>query len=179
MARLFTRRAASLNSLGINPASPGAEAMMSGGYTPGESRFADPRRRAELDRAVRVAALCLLAADARARHSRGYDGHKYRDRDHDLGASRTRRARAQRSRSMSASTSSSPGGCGAGAGAPADVDRQLTFLVTNTGNGNEPFALAVDALLPATSSIRPMRACTSTRTLGATSRASTRRTRPA
>ena len=32
--------------------------------------------------------------------------------------------------------------------APADVDRQLTFLVTNTGNGNEAFALAVDALLP-------------------------------
>ncbi len=31
--------------------------------------------------------------------------------------------------------------------APADVDRVLTFLITNTGNGNEAFALAVDALL--------------------------------
>jgi len=31
--------------------------------------------------------------------------------------------------------------------APADVDRQLTFLVTNTGNGFEAFALAVDALV--------------------------------
>jgi uncharacterized repeat protein (TIGR01451 family) len=31
--------------------------------------------------------------------------------------------------------------------APADADRLLTFLVTNTGNGNEAFALAVDALL--------------------------------
>jgi uncharacterized repeat protein (TIGR01451 family) len=31
--------------------------------------------------------------------------------------------------------------------APADVDRLLTFLVTNTGNGNEAFAVAVDALL--------------------------------
>jgi uncharacterized repeat protein (TIGR01451 family) len=30
---------------------------------------------------------------------------------------------------------------------PADVDRRLTFLVTNTGNGNEAFALAVDLLL--------------------------------
>ena len=31
--------------------------------------------------------------------------------------------------------------------APTDVDRQLTFLITNTGNGNEAFALAVDTLL--------------------------------
>ncbi|MBM4337507.1 MAG: hypothetical protein FJ108_16595 [Deltaproteobacteria bacterium] len=29
--------------------------------------------------------------------------------------------------------------------APADVDRLLTFLVTNTGNGSESFALSVDA----------------------------------
>jgi uncharacterized repeat protein (TIGR01451 family) len=32
--------------------------------------------------------------------------------------------------------------------APADVDRLLTFLVTNAGNGNESFSLAVDALVP-------------------------------
>jgi uncharacterized repeat protein (TIGR01451 family) len=31
--------------------------------------------------------------------------------------------------------------------APGDVDRVLTFLLTNAGNGNEAFALAVDALL--------------------------------
>jgi len=31
--------------------------------------------------------------------------------------------------------------------APGDVDRQLTFLVTNIGNGNEAFALAVDTIL--------------------------------
>ena len=31
--------------------------------------------------------------------------------------------------------------------APADVDRQLTFRITNTGNGNEAFALAIDALV--------------------------------
>ena len=31
--------------------------------------------------------------------------------------------------------------------APADVDRRLTFLVTNTGNGNETFSLAIDALI--------------------------------
>jgi uncharacterized repeat protein (TIGR01451 family) len=31
--------------------------------------------------------------------------------------------------------------------APADLDRLLTFQLTNTGNGNEAFALAVDALL--------------------------------
>ncbi len=32
--------------------------------------------------------------------------------------------------------------------APADVDRQLAFLITNTGNGNEAFALSIDALIP-------------------------------
>lgn len=31
--------------------------------------------------------------------------------------------------------------------APADVDRVLTFLITNTGNGNEAFSLAADPLL--------------------------------
>jgi len=31
--------------------------------------------------------------------------------------------------------------------APADVDRQLTFLVTNVGNGNESFSIAVDTLV--------------------------------
>ncbi len=31
--------------------------------------------------------------------------------------------------------------------APADVDRLLTFLLTNAGNGNEAFALVVDALV--------------------------------
>ncbi len=31
--------------------------------------------------------------------------------------------------------------------APSDVDRVLTFLVTNTGNGSEAFALALDAAL--------------------------------
>ncbi|MEX2207311.1 MAG: hypothetical protein WEF50_13870 [Myxococcota bacterium] len=31
--------------------------------------------------------------------------------------------------------------------APADLDRQLTFQLTNTGNGSEAFALAVDALV--------------------------------
>ena len=31
--------------------------------------------------------------------------------------------------------------------APADLNRQLSFLVTNTGNGSEGFALAVDAAL--------------------------------
>jgi len=32
--------------------------------------------------------------------------------------------------------------------APADVDRPLTFLLTNTGNGNEAFSLLLDALVP-------------------------------
>jgi uncharacterized repeat protein (TIGR01451 family) len=32
--------------------------------------------------------------------------------------------------------------------APADVDRQLKFLITNTGNGNETFELAIDAVIP-------------------------------
>ncbi len=129
---------------------PGAEAVISGGYLPGRANLVIRVIARSWIALCALAALCLLAAgEARALGTpAGTPVTNTATVTYDVGTtSYTLSASAVFTVDERVDVVVTWQDAAPVLVAPADVDRQLTFLVTNTGNGNEAFALALDTLL--------------------------------